>query len=253
MRIGLPVLALIALSACKPVNEPQFEQGDNASATAPAVGVATAAASRAGIAGCPDFPFVNDGTRTRKAALPVPGALKDILVSDRDHFAVTLLSGGTACVDTRSMDAVKNLSLSADKRFVSWDWDGMEAFGHVIVDRAGKGTEIDTGTAPVASPSGARIAAVDWSESAFGALNAFAVWDRAPGGLEQVARVESPPQGFTEWKIDGWQGEACVRLSAVRFSDSAEGKGTRTAFTARPVDGGDWAVQPAATEPCGAK
>ena len=48
----------------------------------------------------------------------------------------------------------------------------------------------------------------------FPAVNAFAVWDVRPVGLRQVASVsEDSPSG--DWRIEGWQGESCVRLSLV--------------------------------------
>jgi hypothetical protein len=246
---------LLALSACHPGNAPQYDPKATDSATQPTFSkVATAPVVQGGIKGCPEYPFVTTDVRERKSPLPVPPALSGVLASDLDHYAVTSLGGGTVCVDTRSMDRTSNLALSADKRFVSWDWDGMEAFGHVVVDRAGPGVSVDTGTAPVASPSGGRLAAVDWSESAFGALNAFAVWEKAPGSLREIGRVDSPPEGFTEWKVEGWQGESCVTLSALSFEQSAEGtrgKAARTRFVAHPK-GASWVVAPAGKDSCGA-
>ena len=65
------------------------------------------------------------------------------------------------------------------------------------------------------------MAAADLSESGYGALNAFAVWQIEPTGLRQLARHEENPPA-TEWKIERWAGEDCIDLSAVLWNDLAD-------------------------------
>lgn len=152
--------------------------------------------------------------RERTRPVPVPPVFAAIAGSSMDHFAFTTAEGSTVCVDTTWIESVDRAELSEDGRFASFAWLGYEAFGHVIVDRSGRGQVVDTGNPPVASPSGRRLAAVDLSESGFGSLNAFAVWEVRPAGLRQIAEVgEGFPAG--DWRIEGWQGETCVRLSLV--------------------------------------
>ncbi len=84
----------------------------------------------------------------------------------------------------------------------------------MVVDRTGRGQVVDTGNAPIASPNGERLASVDLSESAFGSLNAFAVWAIEPVGLRELAEInEDLPSG--DWRIEGWQGNDCIRLSLL--------------------------------------
>lgn len=152
--------------------------------------------------------------RIRTKPIPVPAAFRGLAASSMDHFAFTTAEGSTVCVDTTWLESIDDAQLSEDDRFASFGWLGYEAYGHVIVDRSGKGQVVDTGNPPVWSPGGKRFAAVDLSESGFGSLNAFAVWDVRPTGLRQIAEVsEGPPSG--DWRIDGWQGESCVRLSLL--------------------------------------
>lgn len=161
---------------------------------------------------CPQAEPVEERIRTKP--IPVPAAFDRLAASGMDHFAFTTASGSTICVDTTWLESINDARLSDDGRFASFVWVGYEAFGHVIVDRSGKGQVIDTGNAPVRSPSGRRFASVDLGEAGFGSLNAFAVWDIKPVGLRQIAEVsEGFPSG--DWRIEGWQGESCVRLSLV--------------------------------------
>jgi hypothetical protein len=171
-----------------------------------------AAARQPDFSTCPQAEPVEERIRTKP--IPVPAAFDGLAATSMDHFAFTAAAGNTICVDTTWLETIDDAELSDDARFASFSWVGYEAFGHVIVDRSGKGQVIDTGNAPVRSPSGRRFAAVDLGEAGFGSLNAFAVWDILPVGSRQVAEVgEGFPSG--DWRIDGWQGESCVRLSLV--------------------------------------
>ena len=171
------------------------------------------------LAACPEaepFEF-----RQRTAPIPVPAAFEGIAASSMDHLAFTTAQGSTVCVDATWLEEIEGEELSGDGRFASFDWVGYEAFGHVVVDRAGRGQVIDTGNRPHLSPSGKRLASVDLGQAEFGSLNAFAVWDVAPTGLRPVAEIsEGFPSG--DWRIEGWQGESCVRLSVVPLERQPE-------------------------------
>ena len=198
------------------------------------------------LAACPkpDTPVAPD-TRLRTEAIAVPAALRGVMRADMESFAVSTLGGGTVCVDASWMEALDNARLSADGRFASFDWFGYEAFGHVIVDRDGKGTVIDPGVKPLASPSGKRLAAIDITESGYGPLNAFTVWQVDPAPISQLAQVEDVPAA-TDWKVERWAGEACVELSAVPWEVYAEPEAPadspRAHYRARRAGG--WSVEP---------
>ena len=186
--------------------------------------------------------LLEEGLRERTAPIPVPAVFDGIMRSDMDNFAFATLGGATLCVDASWIEAIEDAALSADGRFASFDWGGYEAYGHVIVDRSGKGQEIDTGVAPVFSPSGRLFAAADLGEAGFGALNAFAVWRIDPASVRQVGRDEEIPSA-TDWRIESWSGEACIDLSAIPWEGyTGDSTTPRQRFRARETGG--WRLEP---------
>lgn len=152
--------------------------------------------------------------RVRNKPIAIPAAFDELAQSDLDHIAVASVTGNTVCVDTSWIEEISSPKASGDDRFLSFAWQGYESFGHVVIDRSGRGQVVDTGETPRASPSGRRFAAVDLGEAGFGALNAFGVWDVRPVGLRQIAKVDAGlPSG--DWRVDGWRGDGCVRLSLL--------------------------------------
>jgi hypothetical protein len=195
------------------------------------------------LAACPAREPVDEEMRARTAPIPVPAPLREVMRSDMENFALSALDGATVCVDASWLESIREPALSADKRFASFSWDGYESYGHVIVDRSGKGSVIDTGEPPVPSPSGKLLAAVDLSESGFGSLNAFAVWEIAPGGLRELTKQEEAPQEVTDWRIERWTGEGCIDLSAVSWDDmTGEERVPRQPYSARASKG--WRLEP---------
>ena len=242
-RIVIPASAVL-LAACGP-------QGGAGQDSSPAAGAAPAAASPSGaarvvagpaIATCPARPPVQEGLRERSEPITVPPALDEVMRSNMDNFAIATLEGATVCIDASWMEAIRNPALTSDGRFAAFDWDGYEAFGHVIVDRAGKGQMIDTGVPPVASPAGRLLAAADLGEAGFGALNAFAVWRIEDHRVRQLAKHAEVPPAY-DWRIDNWASESCVELSSVPWETfTAESSGPREHFHARDDNG--WALEP---------
>jgi hypothetical protein len=188
---------------------------------------------------CPSLPRDPENHQTARAApLPIPPALNGIARSNRDRIGVLTLTSATYCLDARDMLHADRFELSTNGRFLSFTWTGFEADGHVIVDRTGRGQQIETGVPPVFSPSGNRLAAVQISEAAFGGLEGFAVWQVQPTGLSRLTFLDNLPQ-MEDWRIDGWAGEACINLSARAFGRNRNAR--RVAFAARPGARG-WAV-----------
>ena len=245
--IALAIAAAALLGGCDGDRGPTETARERTEAEAPVPTVA----ARPDLSACPRAE--PNELRIRTAPIAVPAAFEGIAASSMDHLAFTTLDGDTICVDTTWLESVDGAELSKDGRFASFSWGGYEAFGHVIVDRSGNGQVIDTGNPPVRSPKGERIAAVDLSESGFGSLNAFAVWDISPSRLIERARLERLPQ-LSDWRIDRWVGERCLELSGVLFEDAPEdhrliGEAPRQRYIAREV-GSTWRVVPAPAGGC---
>jgi hypothetical protein len=241
MRSSTSLISALALAAC---GSQDRQAEERAQAIESPAGTATPRASP-DFAVCPTRAPPEPGMRLRTEAIPVPAVLREIMRSDMENLAFSTLGGGTVCVDASWMETLDNARLSPDGRFASFDWFGYEAFGHVIVDRDGKGTVIDPGVRPLPSPSGKLLAAIDITESGYGPLNAFTVWQVDPAPISHLAQVEEVPAA-TDWKIERWVGENCVELSAVpweAYSDpDAPADPPRERFLARAR--GAWAVQP---------
>lgn len=234
-------IAAATLAACnaQPAREAEASEAARPSPTAP---TATTPAAEPDLAACPTRELLEEGLRERTAPIPVPAAFRAIMRSDMDNFAFTTRDGATVCVDASWMEAIENPTLTPDERFASFGWGGYEAYGHVIVDRNGKGQVLDTGMPPVASPSGKLLAAADLGEAGFGALNAFAVWRIEPAGIRQLGKQEEVPSA-TDWRIEGWTGEACIELSAIPWEGYTGDPDTpRERFHARGTRG--WRLEP---------
>lgn len=170
------------------------------------------------LARCPRLPAEQTADRARTAPLPIPAQLRAIARSSVNHIAVSTLTGGTVCVGTGSMESIVGVRLTRDERFFHFQWHGNEAGGYILVDRSGRGQSVDTGAIPTFSPSRARLASIEISESGFGSLNAFLVMAAQPVGLRQLAKLENIPV-LTDWRIHEWVGESCITLSGVRQED----------------------------------
>jgi len=210
---------------------------------------ASAATAGPELARCPRLDALDEPLNDRTRPLPVPAAFARLVASGREQFAVATIAGTVVCVDTRPMTRVSGFRLSEDRRFLEFDWLGYEADGHIVVDRTGKGQVIDTGVAPVVSPSRRRFAAVQQSEAAFGSLEGFGVWQLGAVGLRELALLQDIPS-LADWRIDGWAGDDCINLSGIPYDrfpapDAKLARLRRDRFIARPA-GGRWRVTPAA-------
>ena len=213
IRVASALALAALLGACDPpeMNEPAGRR--EMARPAPALPAATLAA--APVPGtCAAHPDEGTGTRERTGPLPLSPALAAVAASSLDSLAAVTLAGGTACIDTTDMETIDSPRLLRDGRFLSFGWSGYEASGHVLFDRAGAGKQIETGDTPVFSPSGAMVAAVEYSESGFGGLNGFGLWQVLPDSVRELAVLEVPPLS-SDWRIDRWVGDDCIEASAV--------------------------------------
>lgn len=216
MRRLTAMLVLCGLAAGCGEREETVAATDETVAPAPSPSPTETATATAepDLAACPPSRTFEGDLMERTGPLPVPTEFAGMVKSDMNHFAIISKAGNTFCVDTGWMDRIEDAKISHDQRFLAFGWLGYEQFGYVVIDRSGKGQVIDTGNAPLSPPNGKRFAAVDLSVSGFGSLNAFAVWDIRPIGLRQLAMVsDGLPDG--DWRIDGWKGNDCVRLSLL--------------------------------------
>ncbi len=221
-----------------------------ASALALAGAPGPASARAPDIASCPVPEQPDGGEVQRTAPLPVPVALRALLHADRHRFAVATLAGTTVCIDTSWTESVSDVALSADKRFLTYAWQGNEANGTILIDRSGRGGVHEVGARPVFSPARRMFAAVDQTEAEFGSLSGFKVWRVSPTGISEAGKVEDIPR-MNDWRIDGWTGETCVNLSAIPFNRTPDDPGQwsrarRDRFSAAPGRLG-WAVTPSRT------
>jgi hypothetical protein len=140
-------------------------------------------------------------------------------------------AGYTICIETSWIESTKDMELSEDGRFVSFEWFGYEAYGFKLVDRSGAGAVMETDLKPVSAPSGMLIAAYEHTESGFGSLNALGIWQVSANPVREVAIVQLP-EGLTDWRFDRWNGENCIEISATSFEQLDE-DGSRPGYTAR--------------------
>lgn len=190
------------------------------------------------IAQCPRLKAEETADRARTAPLTIPAQLRMVARANRDHIAVATLTGATVCISTGSMEAIDGMRLTRDERFLHFTWHGNEAGGYIMVDRTGRGQWIDTGAIPTFSPSRARFASIEISESGFGSLNGFLVMAADPVGVRQLAKLENIPM-LVDWRIHDWAGESCINLSGVRQQDVPENwndlpKARRQRYVAQP-------------------
>lgn len=205
---------------------------------------------------CPATAPIDPEMNGRKGPLPVPAAMRAVIRSSQTNLAVWTLGNATFCYPIDNVGEARNFAMSADSRFVEFDWFGYEEGGHIVIDRTGAGQAVDTGAKPMFSPSRRQMAAIEWSESGFGSLNGFAVWQVLATGLRRTALIEAIPS-LVDWRIDGWAGETCISLSGIppsRVPEATEdfGKVARDRYVARPV-GGSWRIVRATGRGCAAR
>jgi hypothetical protein len=170
-----------------------------------------------------------------------------IAATDGSNLAVATLGGGQVCQDVSWM---YNLGETAQTygggRFVAIGYDGYEAFGTMVFDRAGKGAMVDTGNPPTFSPSGRLMAGLELTISGFGGLEGFVIWQVGPEGLTELHRMAEADtplnEAMLEFVATGWKGEDCLDIAAFASADleAAEwekAKARRTPFHAARGDG----------------
>ena len=247
MKREITVLSMAALALA----------GCDAEASAPETPLSTkaspkVAAAAPDIAACdaqhehhPDDPIPGD-------PVAIPKAFPGVVKASSLELALLTQSGTTLCDNNVWVGAIAKMQWLREDRLLGWEWQGYEAYGYRIFDRIGRGAVIETGARPMFSPRGKRFASVEYSDSGFGALSGYGVWEVRSntiaqiGGDAAVFEGEGQTAGFTEpdvfagtygeWSISGWKGETCVGFE-MRDQD-----GIRTAFHAAESAG--WKIAP---------
>lgn len=252
MTSAIHRLALAAAAVCS------MAIGGCGNAQTPGMGDTGTAPSAPGagpdLSSCAPVQAGPDWEISRKGPLELPPALAGIAASDFDHIAFVTLGAATLCIDTSWMDGASDMALSPDGGFVTFKWYGFEDYGAKLVDLRGEGSLVETGETPVRSPSGRLVAAVEYSESGFGSLNALGLWDIASSPVREVAIIQFP-EGYTDWRFDGWASDQCLWVSATTFErlgDDGLGpdEAARDGFVSKEARG--WQVEPAGERGCAA-
>jgi len=186
-------------------------------AVSPFVGIGDAHARKPRMKQCPALQPLGPGDIPRTEAVPIPRPMKKIAVATPQRLAVSTIKGATLCVDMRLRGEVSAPELSAEGRFVSFDWAGYEAAGHLLVDRTGAGQQVDIGSRPVFSPSRRRMVALSQGDSADAVLDRLDVWQIQPVGIQRIGGVSDLPD-VADWRVDRWATEDCIDLSGIPLS-----------------------------------
>lgn len=209
---------------------------------------------------CPATPPIDEELNSRKGPLVMPPRLAAIIRSSQTNLAVWTLGNANFCYPITNIGEARDFTTSSDFRFIEFDWFGYEEGGHIVIDRTGRGQAVDTGAKPVFSPSRRQMAAIEFSESGFGSLNGFAIWQVNAVGLRRTVFTEQFPH-LVDWRVDSWGGEACVNLSGIPNariqndgpgSDGDYSKLRRDRYVARPAGNG-WRITRATGRGCPAR
>ena len=172
---------------------------------------------------CGDLPSDPEFTTDRVDPIALPADWQGIATSSRNWIAIWTEHSRTYCVETAWMFEATNLERFGE-RFLGFNWVGLEAFGYILIDRARQGREIDTGARPLFSPDGSKFATLQRSDANYGGFEGFAIWQTHGNMLEPYIVNAGPPlYPMYDWRIDGWEGEHCLHISAVPY-DRFDGK-----------------------------
>ena len=149
-------------------------------------------------------------------AIVVPETWSDFAAASQTWLAVKMTAGNTDCIDMGWVGEAREYEIFKD-RFLGFEWIGYEAYGYTLIDRQGTGTILETGARPIFSPDGSMLAAIESSESGYGGLEGFAVWMVYDGGLVGQYLTKRLPVEMTDWRIDRWENDMCVHISALEF------------------------------------
>ena len=165
------------------------------------------------LAYCEAFPLHEESFKGREKPIALPAEWAAFAKSSLNWIAYKTEQGATLCDDISWIDEGTGFERFNDS-FVGYEWTAYEAWGYTLVDLSGRGQILETGAKPMFAPSGQRFAAIQLSEAGWGGFEGFGVWNTWGGGLNPIQIDTSLPQ-FQDWRIDRWEGDECLHLSAV--------------------------------------
>lgn len=142
--------------------------------------------------------------------------VRDIVSASRTVITIQSLSKEPVCVKLSWIDEVTNFRLSDDKRFLDFDHEGFETWGHLLIDRR-SGQQIETGSEPSFSDDGSMFVAVPPDRQDAGGIDGIGVWQVLPDRTVERAMLPIPDGQL--WQVDRWANNRCAELSAVSQED----------------------------------
>jgi hypothetical protein len=199
---------------------------------------------------CEALPKAQVDLEFKRTALRLPQSWSSFAAVSADWLAIKTKAGSTECIDLSWIGEASEYKIYND-RFAGFRWKGYEAFGYRLIDRVGTGQILELGLPPHFSPEGNMLAALQYSDSGFGGLEGFGVWQIYENGLQPVYRI-STLSPMADWRIDRWEGNNCLHISAIpyeRVGDNWENLAAirRDAFVAGGANG--WSIVPGSTCP----
>ena len=216
--LAITLLAAPALAACNA--EPEAEpETPHAAAT-------TAATPRPDLARCEAAHVPAEGYGYGDEPIAVPADFTPFMAASETELAILTQTGSTICWNLGWISHFDIADQLVGERLLGLQYAGFESFGYLLVDRAGEGSITDTGARPVFSPDGRRLAALQISDSGWGGMEGFGIWELSAATHRALARqVAEQDNDWTlppplsdqtqDWRLDGWRGNGCVGMSAL--------------------------------------
>ena len=193
---------------------------------------------------CEGFPVNQDAeyiTAEREHPLELPVDWAGIAEISRDWIAVATEYHTTYCIHAQGMVRASDFERFGD-RFIGFNWEGSETFGYKLIDRSGQGRVIDTAVRPHFSPEGNQFAVLNRTDTGMEEFDGFAIWHVYGGALTPYLVNSGPPLSpMIDWRIDRWDGENCLHISAVSY-EQIDGnwdqlsKERRSSYVAHPAN-----------------
>lgn len=184
---------------------------------------------------CPQFQQeVDDGAPSRPE---VPARLASFVTATETTVTIARDTGTPACIDI-TYGEVDAWDSFAGGRLLGIGLSGHEYNSYLVIDRDEASEPIETGRAPVFSPSGKRFASVDVSESAFGAFEALGVWELTESSIRNLVMIEDLLDRGSDWRLERWASDECIIFSTAADPtgvDLEERKFEELRLTDRPM------------------
>ena len=168
---------------------------------------------------CDSLPLSQEANEDRKHPISLPNEWVGVAASSQNWIAVATEFNTTYCVETTWIHEAANFERFG-QRFLGFEWNfgSREAFGYILIDRAGQGRVIDTGAKPVFSPDGGYLATLSRTDANNFSFEGFAIWQTYSHRLEPIFVNDGPPfYPMVDWRIDRWEGNNCLHISAAPY------------------------------------